>query len=191
MVLPLDKSAVVAASIGNKIRALRQRLKLTLDEAAAAAGISKPFLSQVERGRATPSITSLVGIARALGVTMQYFVDAPTEARSVCRSEALQYFSLANSTNAFARLTNVVDGRQLDAILVRMPAAQPLSEVTTHAGEEFLYVVSGRVELTLEDVTFTLAAGDTAHYESTTPHAWRNGGDSEALIVWVGVPRLF
>ncbi|SMF99051.1 Transcriptional regulator, XRE family [Burkholderia singularis] len=191
MVSPLDESTVVATSIGNKIRALRQRLKLTLDEASAAAGISKPFLSQVERGRATPSITSLVGIARALGVTMQYFVDTPTEAKSICRSETLQYFSLANSANAFARLTNVVDGRQLDAILVRLPAAQTFSEMTTHAGEEFLYVLAGDVELKLADKAFMLKTGDAAHYESTTPHAWRNGGASEAVVVWVGTPRLF
>ena len=80
MVLPPDESVLVAVSLGNKIRALRQRLKLTLDETSTIAGISKPFLSQVERGRATPSITSLVRIAKALGVTMQYFIDTPTEA---------------------------------------------------------------------------------------------------------------
>ncbi|AZQ51197.1 helix-turn-helix domain-containing protein [Burkholderia cenocepacia] len=191
MVLPPDESVLVAVSLGNKIRSLRQRLKLTLDEAATTAGISKPFLSQVERGRATPSITSLVRIAKALGVTMQYFIDTPTEARSVCRGDALKYFQFANSASSFARLTNLVDGRKLDAILVRIPAGQSPSEVTTHAGEEFLYVMRGTVVLTLEDCTFMLGAGDTAHYESTTPHAWQNTADEEAVIVWVGTPRLF
>ncbi|MFJ1209784.1 helix-turn-helix domain-containing protein [Burkholderia pyrrocinia] len=191
MVLPPDESVLVAVSLGNKIRALRQRLKLTLDETSTVAGISKPFLSQVERGRATPSITSLVRIAKALGVTMQYFIDTPTEARSVCRGNALQYFQFANSASQFARLTNLVDGRKLDAILVRMPAGQPPSEVTTHAGEEFVYVMRGQVALTLEDCTFTLNEGDTAHYESTMPHAWHNTADEEAVIVWVGTPRLF
>ncbi|MBR8234337.1 XRE family transcriptional regulator [Burkholderia sp. AU42008] len=191
MVLPPDESVLVAVSLGNKIRALRQRLKLTLDEAATTAGISKPFLSQVERGRATPSITSLVRIAKALGVTVQYFIDTPTEARSVCRGDALRYFQFTNSANSFARLTNLVDGRKLDAILVRIPAGQSPSEVTTHAGEEFLYVMRGRVALTLEDCTFVLSTGDTAHYESTMPHAWHNTADEEAVIVWVGTPRLF
>ncbi|WP_321860705.1 helix-turn-helix domain-containing protein [Burkholderia cenocepacia] len=191
MVLPPDESVLVAVSLGNKIRSLRQRLKLTLDETATTAGISKPFLSQVERGRATPSITSLVRIAKALGVTMQYFIDTPTEARSVCRGDALKYFQFADSANSFARLTNPVDGRKLDAILVRIPAGQSPSEVTTHAGEEFLYVMRGTVVLTLEDCTFMLSPGDTAHYESTTPHAWHNTADEDAVIVWVGTPRLF
>src|SRR6201747_172605 len=191
MVLPLDNKAQVAVSIGNKIRSLRQRLKRTLDEVATTAGTSKPFLSQVERGHATPSITSLVGIARALGVTVQYFVDTPTEDRSVRRGSELNYFGFDGTANRFGRLTNLSVGGQLEAILVRMPVGQNPSEVTTHAGEEFLYVMSGQISLTLEGTTFLLHAGDTAHYESTLPHAWCNTAREEAVIVWVGTPRLF
>ncbi|MDB5837231.1 MAG: family transcriptional regulator [Caballeronia sp.] len=191
MVLPLDNKAQVAVSIGSKIRALRQRLKRTLDEVATTAGISKPFLSQVERGLATPSITSLVGIARALGVTVQYFVDTPTEDKSVRRGSELNYFGFDGTANRFGRLTNLSVGGQLEAILVRMPVGQNPSEVTTHAGEEFLYVMSGQISLTLEGTTFLLQAGDTAHYESTVPHAWCNTAREEAVIVWVGTPRLF
>ena len=117
MVLPLDNKAQVAVSIGSKIRALRQRLKRTLDEVATTAGISKPFLSQVERGHATPSITSLVGIARALGVTVQYFVDTPTEDRSVRRGNELKYFGFDGSANLFGRLTNLSVGTWVRLIL--------------------------------------------------------------------------
>jgi transcriptional regulator with XRE-family HTH domain len=190
MALTLEH-APPACELGSKIRALRQRLKRTLDETATAAGISKPFLSQVERGLASPSITSLKGIAGALGVTMQYFVDTPSEERSVCRSDQLRFFSFADSANLFARLTNSTGGRQLESILVRMPPGQRRSEVTTHAGEEFLYLIAGEMELTLEGKTFVLQAGDSAHYESTVPHAWANTGNIEATVVWVGTPRLF
>ncbi len=186
-----EQAAVATRAIGRKIRALRHRLKLTLEDTATAAGISKPFLSQVERGQAAPSITSLVGIARALGVTVQYFVDTPTEAGSVCRGSELKYFGFADSTNLYGRLTNLSDSRKLEAILVRLPAGQRSSEVTTHAGEEFLYVMSGEIALTLEGTTFVLQAGDTAHYESTVPHAWANTAVEETVLVWVGTPRLF
>ncbi|QIE28528.1 HTH-type transcriptional regulator PuuR (plasmid) [Caballeronia sp. SBC1] len=191
MVLPLDNKAQIAVSIGIKIRSLRQRLKRTLDEVATSAGISKPFLSQVERGQATPSITSLVGIARSLGVTVQYFVDTPTEDKSVRRKSELKYFGFDGTANLFGRLTNLSVGGQLEAILVRMPVGQNPSEVTTHAGEEFLYVMSGQISLTLEGTTFVLQAGDTAHFESTVPHAWCNTAREEAAVVWVGTPRLF
>jgi transcriptional regulator with XRE-family HTH domain len=126
-----------ALELGSKIRALRQRLKRTLDDTATAARISKPFLSQVERGLATPSLTSLAGIASALGVTVQYFVDTPSEERSVSRGDQLRFFGFADSANLFARLTNVTGGRQLEAILVKMPPGQKRSEVNTHAGERW------------------------------------------------------
>lgn len=183
--------ANAGVALGSKIRALRQRLKRTLDETATAAGISKPFLSQVERGLASPSITSLAGIAHALGVTVQYFVETPSEERSVCRGDQLRFFSFADSANLFARLTNVPEGRQLEAILVRMPPGQKRSEVTTHAGEEFLYVIEGEVSLTLEGKSFVLHAGDSAHYQSTVPHNWVNTAKIESVVVWVGTPRLF
>jgi transcriptional regulator with XRE-family HTH domain len=194
MVPSIDNKAhavVAPLVIGSKIRALRQRLKRTLDETATAAGISKPFLSQLERGHATPSITSLVGIARALGVAVQYFFDTPTEARSVCRGEELKFFGFGDSANLFGRLTNLSGGRKLEAILVRMPPGQKPSEVTTHVGEEFLYVMSGQISLSLEGKTFRLQAGDTAHYESTVPHAWANTANEETVLIWVGTPRLF
>ena len=191
MVLNVE-SARQAADLGSKIRALRHRLRRTLDEIATAAGISKPFLSQVERGLATPSLTSLAGIAAALGVTLQYFVDTPSEERSVRRAGQLRFFSFADSTDLFARLTNSSVGSQLESILVRLPTGQQkAAEVTTHAGEEFLYVISGEMSLTLEGKTFVLYAGDSAHYESTVPHSWANTGDVEATLVWVGTPRLF
>jgi transcriptional regulator with XRE-family HTH domain len=186
------ESARQAPNLGGKIRALRQRLKRTLDETATAAGISKPFLSQVERGLATPSLTSLAGIAHALGVPLQYFVDTPSEERTVRRAEQLRFFSFAGSANLFARLTSSSVGSQLESLLVKLPAGQKkASEVTTHAGEEFVYLIEGELQLTLEGKTFSLRTGDSAHYESTVPHSWANTGSVETTLLWVGSPRLF
>ncbi|RQU99208.1 XRE family transcriptional regulator [Burkholderia cenocepacia] len=132
-------------SVGSKIRLLRQRQGRTLGDIATVSQLSKPFLSQIERGHASPSLTSLVSIAKALGVPVSYFVDTPTEESCVRRRKDLQYFAFADSTDLFARLSNQSGGRQLEAILVRMPPGERPSEVTTHAGEEFVHVLSGEV----------------------------------------------
>ncbi|CAE6753257.1 MULTISPECIES: helix-turn-helix domain-containing protein [Paraburkholderia] len=179
-----------ASTLGSKIRSLRLRLKRTLEETATGAGISKPFLSQVERGLASPSITSLTGIANALGVTVRYFVERPSEERSVCRGDQVSFFGFADSANRFARLTNLRGGCQLDPILVKMPPGQKRTEVATHASEECLYVIAGEVLLTLEGETFVLKAGDSAHYESKVPHSWENTAQIESVFLWVGTPRL-
>lgn len=186
------ESARQAPNLGGKIRSLRHRLKRTLDETASAAGISKPFLSQVERGLATPSLTSLAGIAHALGVPLQYFVETPSEERTVRRANNLSFFSFAGSSNLFARLTSSSVGSQLESLLVKLPAGQTRSsEVTTHAGEEFVYLIEGELSITLEGKTFQLCAGDSAHYEATVPHSWANTGKIETTLLWVGSPRLF
>jgi transcriptional regulator with XRE-family HTH domain len=170
-------------------------LKRTLDETATAAGISKPFLSQVERGLASPSIASLTGIAHSLGVPMGYFFDADADAaseeRTVCSSDDLGFFRFADSSNLFARLTSLPSSRQLEAILVKMPPGQQRSEVATHAAEEYLYVIAGEVSVTMAGRTFELKAGDSAHRESTGPHTWENRTSIESVVLWVGTPRLF
>jgi transcriptional regulator with XRE-family HTH domain len=180
-----------ALMLGSKIRALRQRLRRTLDCTATAAGISKPFLSQVERGLAKPSIASLNGIASALGVAVQYFVDTPSEQRPVRRGDQLKFFRFAESPNLFAQLTRASSHPQLEAILVRFPPDQGRpTEMSTSAAEAFLYVISGEVSLTLERETFVLHAGDAAHYQAALPHGWTNKQRVEALALWVGTPKL-
>jgi transcriptional regulator with XRE-family HTH domain len=96
--------------LGPKIRSLRQHLSLTLDEVATSAGMSAPFLSQIERGLARPSVATLMAIARVLGVKIQYLLDAPREERYVARGDQLTFFGFAGADNGFARLTQVTEG---------------------------------------------------------------------------------
>lgn len=176
--------------LGPKIRSLRQHLSLTLEEVATSAGISTPFLSQVERGLARPSVTTLMAIARVLGVKIQYLLDAPREERYVARGDRLTFFGFAGADNQFARLTQVTESGQMEALLVRIPAGQRLDEITARAGEQFWYVLSGTVTLTLEGKTYVFSEGDSAHYDSNDAHRWHNTGERDALLMWVGTPSL-
>lgn len=176
--------------LGSKIRSRRRQLGLTLDAVAQTADLSKPFLSQVERDKASPSITSLAKIARALGVSIQYFLTAPLETDTVQRADKLRFFSLDDSGKQYAALTGNIPDRQLEALLTRLPP-HSTSEVTTHAGEEFFYVLQGAVTITLEGQEFEVRTGDSAHYQSTTPHLWENRGTIDTVLIWVGTPTLF
>jgi transcriptional regulator with XRE-family HTH domain len=183
-----EGSNAVASALGDKIRAMRQRLKRTLEEIAMAAGISKPFLSQVERGLASPSLTSLAGIADALGVSMHYFVDTPLDESAVRRGEQLEYFRFADSSSRFARLTYPSGEKQLEAILVRIPTGLTRTELRTCTGEQFFYVIDGEVELEVDEKKVTLRAGDSSHHQSTATRRWTNTSEKEAVVVCVGTP---
>ncbi|GAA4013810.1 cupin domain-containing protein [Deinococcus rubellus] len=181
--------------LGTKIRSRRRRLSLTLHNVAEAADLSKPFLSQVERGHASPSLTSLSKIAHALGVSLQYFITVPTEKNTVKRAKNLRYFTLDGSKNQYASLTGDVPDRQLEALITRLPPATTLDkatqEVTTHAGEEVIYVLEGCLRITLDDQTFELETGDSAHYQASAHHTWENFGSVDTVLIWVGTPTLF
>ena len=177
-------------SLGAKIRSRRQLLGLTLDTVAQAAELSKPFLSQVERNHATPSLSSLHRIAEALQVNTEYFVTVPTEKETVKRGDKLRFFTLENSPKTYASLTGNVPNRQLEALMVRMPP-QAEMEVSSHAGEEFFYMLEGVLCITVDGQEFELRAGDSAHYLSTAPHLWENRGAEDVVLIWVGTPTLF
>ncbi|MFM0161994.1 cupin domain-containing protein [Paraburkholderia sediminicola] len=178
------------AELGEKIRSLRRRLGLTLDGVATTAGISKPFLSQVERGHATPSMTSLMGIAKSMGVAVQYFVDIPSEEKNVRRARNARFFTFGDSADMYSSVSCPLLDCQLEALLTRIPPGRTSTEVTTHAGEEFIYVLEGELLICVETESFRLVAGDSAHYKSTKSHSWLNPATTDAVLLWVGTPRL-
>ena len=179
-----------ATHLGAKIRSRRRLLGLTLENVAQAADLSKPFLSQIERGKASPSLTSLARIAGALQVSTPYFVDPPVPEGAVQRAGEQLYFSVGDARKRFASLTGRAPDRALEVLLTRL-APGMVSEMTTHAGEEFFYVLEGTLHLGIEDREFDLAPGDSVHSQSTTPHLWENRSDRETVLLWVGTPTLF
>ncbi|WP_405044858.1 helix-turn-helix domain-containing protein [Paraburkholderia sp. USG1] len=99
---PTFEDADQVLACGHRIRSRLWRLQLTLEDVAVSTGISKPFLSQVERGLARPSVRSMIAIARALGISCNYFFDTPGEAHPVRRKEEVQLFRLEGSAASFA-----------------------------------------------------------------------------------------
>jgi len=178
-------------NIGAAIRARRNQLGMTLTELAARSNRSISFLSQVENRNAGLSVTSLVQIANALGVSMDYFIGAEDLGSPVRAPEDRHYFSLSGSPVRNARLGSMEEDRQLEPIHVIIPPHTQLSDSFGHAGEEFLYVLQGILTLSIGQKVHHLGPGHTAWHKSGTRHKWRNLGDEEVHLIWVGTPKLF
>lgn len=110
--------------VGAAVRDRRRRLGLTLQAVAEAAGLSTPFISQVERGLASPSITSLIGIAAALGVDIDYFVGVPRPGQIVRRGTTPDLLQL-ESPIVYQRLSGSHAERKMEALLMLVPPAPP------------------------------------------------------------------
>lgn len=181
----------LAKAIGRGIRALRQERGLTLKEFGEKTGLSGPFLSQLENGRAMPSIVTLHMAADALGTTAQALLAGDeSEPVSVVRKGEGRSFAF-NDSGAVVSFLMRASHRMEVTHTVAKPGFQQ-SEYMEHVGDDMIYVLQGQIEVEVAEFrTETLQAGDTIGYPSTIPHRWRVIGDEPAEFLFVSAPATF
>lgn len=186
------------AGVGATIRRLRRERALSLRDLGSLTGFSISFLSLVERGRSSISLTSLHTLAVALDVDMSVFFPAPEpqpeppNAAHVSRSSGDTRLSIGGA-HSYRLLGAVGFERSLEPLLVTIEPGEASGPVDdyAHEGEEFAYVLSGELMFTVDGVEHRLEPGDGIHYQSTLPHLVRNVGSQPAEVLWVLTPRLF
>jgi transcriptional regulator with XRE-family HTH domain len=174
--------------VGQKIQALRKRKRMTLRQISELSGLSISFLSQVERDLTSPTVISLAHIAQALGVSASYFLPSPPAASIAVRSYERQPFRLDDGKIVYARLGGDFDERTLEPLLVTYPP-HFRSEVFTHPGEEFLYVLEGQVVVHLDQIEYCLNPHDSMHFYSRHIHRTENRQDTPAQVIFVNTPK--
>ncbi len=177
-------------SVGSLLKARRLELGLTLQELATRSELSAAFLSQAERGKATPSIVSLINIAKALETDIHYFVTPPVPTSLVRRANDRQYINM-DSPVVYKRLDAEIRNQRMNALIMEIPPATQLPVVHREQGEDFFYVLEGEVEQRIGDKVFTLGEGDSAHHNTQIDHDVINRSDKVAKLIWVGTPVLF
>ncbi|MEU6283311.1 XRE family transcriptional regulator [Streptomyces sp. NPDC047028] len=155
------------SAVAPQLRALRRRAGLTLEAAAQAAGLSPAHLSRLETGRRQPSLPMLLGLARIYGTTVAELLgEAPADRDAVLRGADMEPTRAGGWTYVQAG----APGRGMQALRVQVPYGTQGDVVRVHPGEEWLYVLRGRLRLRLGDSAHLLAPGDSAHFDSLTPH---------------------
>jgi transcriptional regulator with XRE-family HTH domain len=194
--MALDEPDAAQASLGAEIRRRRKKNGLTLTNLAAQARISHPFLSQLERGYARPSMTTLDRIARALDTTQVNLMLAANppditsgpkpvpEGARIVRSGEGATLPQAGDRAGYARLL-VGEGAAFypqEQVLSRREYA----EYFQHVQDEWLYVVTGEIEIDLGDGSVVeLRRGDSLYYAGGIPHRWRLVGPDIAHLLVV------
>jgi len=188
--MPRPKPAAAShLRIASALRARRRRLGLTLKDLAEKSGLSAPFLSQVERSQTTPSITSLIAIAGAMGVDIHYFIDPPSNTQIVRRAADPEILETDTDVR-YIRLTGGHAENQMEALLMTVPPGH-VAPATAREGEGFYYVLDGHLTVTLGGETFVLGRGDTAHFDQRHPSQMANKGKRVLRVLWVGTPKIF
>ncbi|MEM8815139.1 MAG: XRE family transcriptional regulator [Pseudomonadota bacterium] len=180
----------VRRSIATLLKARRSELGMTLQELADKAELSAAFVSQAERGKATPSIVSLINIAKALDTDIHYFITPPSPKSLVRRADKPEYIDI-DSPVTYQRLDAEIRNQLMNVLLMEIPPGISLPVVHRDEGEDFFYILEGEVEHTIGDDVFTLCEGDSAHYNTQVDHSVTNKSDRTARVLWIGTPVLF
>lgn len=173
--------------IAGAVRARRQAAGLTMRQLAARAGMSQPFLSNLENSRAMPSIATLYKIANALGVSPREFLpEARTRVQVVRHGEGASGPVGDEPGSATTRVVSGAPGRLVEAHTYSAEPGASMGDWFDHDGEDLLYVVRGRVRVELGDgQTFDLEAGDVIWYEGDLPHRWSQLGPTTTELLCV------
>jgi transcriptional regulator with XRE-family HTH domain len=188
------KEEVVALNLGNKIRNLRKLRALTLQEVSDLSGLSKPLLSQIENNIAAPPIATLIKISMALGVKIgHFFRDHEMEDRIVVVKKHERYgvkklFHNQNESTVGYRwesLAYPMARKQMEPFIVEIePRKEGECLFNDHKGEEFHFILEGKVEFRTADRMVLLESGDSIYFDSGIPHALCGvGGMARALII--------
>ncbi len=201
--------------LGKKIRKERQNRQLTLEKFSQMTGLSKSFLSQVERGITEPSITSLKKIAKQFGFsvvnlfqngdtlnTNWEYRNAPirypektmnyVEKAEVVRADKRKRFALPGSKVMYDLLTPDMN-RQLEVMYMRVSEGEDSGEqpMLDPPGEKVGLVLKGSIEISVGSEVYQLVEGDSIYYPANIPHSWRALKGDPIEVVWILTPPSF
>ena len=168
--------------LGARLRERRQELRLTLKEVADAAGLSVGFISQIERGITTPSLSSLVGVSRVLKMHVSEFLAQPRGAAPLTRRSERPHYAVGGNSLTYERLSASFPGNVLRSVIIHEPPGHR-SEPIAHEGEEIFFILEGSLTVEVEGERVVLNVGDSIHFPSTRTHSTWNHTSSPTDIL--------
>lgn len=183
----------ILADVGSMVRAMRKEKKLTLAELSEATGLSPAIVSQIERGLANPSFTTLAQLAHGLEIPVGKLFPTHAESREPVvrkadRRDLRGAVREANGDAIYELLTPDLNGSIEALWIVTPPGSASIDGPFTHGGEEFGIILSGKKDVYLGDKKYVLEAGDSITYDSSIPHWYKNGYDEPCVALWVVSP---
>lgn len=172
------------AQLGAAIRHRRKALGKTLVEVAREADLTTGFISQVERGISSPSLSSLMTIAAALQTSIEQLLSVPEEFSEYIPSDKRQTYSLGTRGRRYEKLGPGFAGALFYPSIIHRPVGH-VSEKMCHKGEVFCYLLSGRLEYHLDGDVHLMSAGDTIHHDTSKPHYSKVLSDEGSVEMWV------
>lgn len=179
-----------APSLGDRLRARRKALGLTMQKVAEDAGLTIGFISQIERGLASPSLSSLAAVARVLDMDTGALFTQPPSPGEMTTAGMRPVYGLDPAVMSYERISASFPGNVLRGVLIH-EAPKHRSEPIRHEGEELFYILQGALTVEIEGQRNVLQAGDSIHFASTRVHSSWNHTDQVTTFLHVCTMDVF
>jgi transcriptional regulator with XRE-family HTH domain len=176
--------------IGTRVKRLREEKSLTIREVSRRSGVSATQISEIERNRTAPTVPTLMKIISALGADMSIFFERknPKSVSLVRKNDRQQFIDRQNNVFIEA-LSNGITDTKLKVILAHPPpGAENIRGGYQHTGEELIYVIKGKIQVTLDSANYILEEGDSIHFRAEMRHTIKNVTDQEVELLAVITP---
>jgi transcriptional regulator with XRE-family HTH domain len=182
----------VEMDIGRRIKALRTASRLTLKQLAEKVGCTDAYLSQVENGRVSPSISSLKKIADGLQTKItDFFLESENEEPVVLSADQRDVLSLERWNARIESLVKNPKNKRMHPFFTTIQPGGGSHGLYSHLGEECGLVLKGELEIDLNGTVYRVKENESFYYNSSEPHNWTNPTDGETVVVWVISPPSF
>jgi transcriptional regulator with XRE-family HTH domain len=187
-------SAIKDQPIGARVHFLRQQRNITLEELSSRSGLTKSFVSKVERGISVPSISTAKSLAESFGLTVSQLLGEDNSDNSVCLVRKRDRPSFMKGEEAggydYEMIAAGKQYKRMEPYIMRPPMRFQDGRKFDHLGEEFMFVLSGSIEVELGGKSYELNSGDALYFDSHFSHRTRSLGrkNAEVLVVITAQP---
>jgi len=175
--------------IGLKIKELRNLRGLTQEELANRCELTKGYISQLENDLTEPSISTLEDILLALGSSFKEFFSEEKEEKIIFTKD--DYFEKIESNQKTKWLVVNSQKNEMEPILVELKKGAETEKDLPHEGEEFGYILQGKVELIIGSNIYKCAKGETFYFVPNKTHYIKNISEGESKLIWISSPPNF
>ena len=187
--MALYQHDAVSINIGERLRELREARNISMRTLATKSGLSANALSMIERGKASPSVSTLYKLAEALGISITSFFGSETDKKQVVFLKGDERTRVSFTRGVFEGLGGEqFVGRVEPFMLTLENSANSGPQSMSHTGHEFVFCLRGELEYQVERQIFRLASGDSLLFAAQLKHRWKNPGKTvvSALIIISG-----
>ncbi len=179
-------------NLGEKVKEFRLAKGISLRDLSEKAGLSPSMLSQIENNSVNPSINALKGIAGALNIPLfKFFQESVAQEDLVVRKGKYRIIGHVGDPVQYKLLTSTTSG-QLECCLMDLPVGGSSSDAPRgHNGEEVAYVISGEVNVVIDDKVYHLYEGDAVKIPPQALHRWINISENETRVIFAVTPPGF